>query len=104
MCLFFILQKRRIFYVDVLGDVKLGDGVLVKLDEYFRGSYEELILGKSGFINDLKWIYWDEKIIEKFIFVSVNEVKVLDVFNIIIDINIDNEECIIVQLFVFENV
>lgn len=99
-----ILKKRRTSHADVPGDAKSGDGVSVKSDEYLRGSHEELIPGKSGSTNDPKWTYRDEKIIEKSTFASANEAKALDVLNTIIDINIDNEECITAQPPVCENV
>nr|XP_034332771.1 uncharacterized protein LOC105332671 isoform X5 [Crassostrea gigas] len=96
--------KRRTSHADVPGDAKSGDGVSVKSDEYLRGSHEGLIPGKSGSTNDPKWTYRDEKIIEKSTFASANEAKALDVLNTIIDINIDNEECITAQPPVCENV
>eukprot|EP00105_Crassostrea_gigas_P016475 XP_011433863.2 PREDICTED: uncharacterized protein LOC105332838 isoform X2 [Crassostrea gigas] len=96
--------KRRTSHADVPGDAKSGDGVSVKSDEYLRGSHEELIPGKSGSTNDPKWTYRDEQLIEKSTFASANEAKALDVLNTIIDINIDNEECITAQPPVCENV
>lgn len=98
-----ILQKRRTSHADVSSDAKSGDGVSVKSDEYLRRSHEELIPSKSSSTNDPNWTYQDEKI-EKSTFASANEAKALDVLNTIIDINIDNEECITAQPPVFENV
>lgn len=98
-----ILQKRRTFHADVSDDAKSADGASVKSDEYLRGSHEELIPSKSSSTNDPNWTYQDEKI-EKSTFARANEAKALDVLNTIIDINIDNEECITAQPPVFENV
>ncbi|XP_065928632.1 uncharacterized protein [Magallana gigas] len=95
--------KRRTSHADVSSDAKSGDGVSVKSDEYLRRSHEELIPSKSSSTNDPNWTYQDEKI-EKSTFASANEAKALDVLNTIIDINIDNEECITAQPPVFENV
>lgn len=92
--------KRRTFHSDGSGDANSADDMSVQSDEYLRRSREELIQSKSS-TNDLYWTNQDDKIEKS---TRVNEAKALDVLNTIIDINIDNEECIIAQPPVFENV
>ncbi|XP_061177250.1 uncharacterized protein LOC133185983 [Saccostrea echinata] len=84
--------KRRTSHSDVSGSDKMQDDQSVITNENLTRSQEKLIPEKGD--SRPEFGTYSDKNIERSTFTSTNETKALDVLKDIIDINIDNEECI----------